>query len=200
MTQKRTETLTPELFEQVKQDDEKLRDIAHAHELHDSNHVYKRYETLSHPVRYIVSKEQKEEAIKLFEQKKAAFMEENKHNLVVTCMGITDEKECGDLMNHRIRMYFKNKAGTRYFVELIQIGYNNYFVEHSDNYDMSISEEYCNTGKYRNHGLKKRTKFQDFTRQKLLELINSTFDCDFKKIVIDENFVNCDDEYFPESK
>ena len=193
-------TLTPKLFEQVKQDDGKLKAIANAHERHDSDRVYRTYEACCYPIRYIVTKELKEQAEELFKQRKAAFMEENKHNLVVICMGMTNEKECGDLMNHRIRMYFKNKAGTRYLVELERIGYNSYFVGHSDNYDMSISEEHMNTGEYRSHGLAEHTKFQLLTRQKLLERINSTFDCDFKKIIIDENFVYCDDEYFPQSK
>ena len=128
-----------------------------------------------------------------------------------------------DPCNHRIRTEFLNKNRRRFFIEIIANGPDGMYFDYSIDRDLEIEEqakkaqlyeqyknmdmrdpkyyEYkkryldcSNANACYNYGGLERAKLGlKYTKQNILHLINDTYDCLFKYILIDENTISMND-------
>jgi hypothetical protein len=128
-----------------------------------------------------------------------------------------------DPCNHRIRTEFLNKDGHRFFIEICAMGQDGMFVDFSIDRDCEIEYEtkraalrnelnglqkddprrdelkkkmadsqQCNPG-YHFGGIEHANLELKYTKQNILKLVNETFGCLFKNIIIDQHTISCDD-------
>jgi len=175
---------------------ERLRNaVAYAHAFCDKNGNKLGMKALYYPIEYIVTDEQINEAKKEIERAKAEILKTSNDVFILIGMGMNySERYEDDVCNHRVRAYFTNKDGKKYFIELgTGIG-ESMRIDHAIDIDKQEEEE--------NKSIKSCNNFKDLERQKnvlkytkanILKIINTNFDCHFKYVLIDEYTLNPED-------
>ena len=121
MTNKTTETLTNEKFQEIYTSEKFRNQSSYAPGCQDSNGVFKYKQTCSFPVTYInVTDAQIKEATKERERATKDAYKRYKNVLLFVGMGMTYTKaeHNDDILNHRISTEFKANDGRVVFVEL----------------------------------------------------------------------------------
>jgi hypothetical protein len=214
--------LTPEKFEEIYTNEQFRNQVAFAHVHTDSNNNFKYRATCSYPVKYIVTDGQIEKANKEYERMKKIVFETHKNDLLFVGMGMTyNERYPDDICNHRIRTEFLNREGKRYFVEFGTGQGNQIHCDHSIDCDLlDLKEEEITkvrekmkgcTGfvsmelrkqmdesqkqSYNNYkGLERKRFSEVYSKTNILNIVNETFNCNFKVIIIDNYNIHCDDK------
>jgi len=111
-----------ETFRQLIKQDKWIREISHAVGCYDKNHNFKHYRTVSYPDEYIVTKEQIAEAKKHYQRRHDEVLADiKKGDLVFVAMGCDYQSKYENAVNnHRMRCYFRDINGHRYFIEFCQ--------------------------------------------------------------------------------
>lgn len=181
--------LTPEKLSEIYTDKKFRNTVAFAHVCLDVNSQFKHKKTCDYPISYIVTDEQINEAKKELEKDKENLKNNLSNKLVFVGMGMTIATEQKDsIANHRIRTNFINSKGTKCFIE---VGRG------SNILDMRIDHAIFNYGsddeKNNYNGLERAKHNAKFTLPELLNLVNSSFDCNFKAIEVDNFTLSTDD-------
>lgn len=193
-----------------------MRTIACAHNYQASNNSALQKVANFYPNKYIVTDDQVSEAKRLLKEAKINTLIKHKNDLLFCSMGMGYEARFeDDVCNHRIRTEFLNKNGKRFFVEFGTGLNENLRCDHSIDRDLEIEfeqkriEAYANRDKlerktdewykadlivqkynqqpFHNYsGLERLTDQIKYTNQNILEIVNKTFDCEFKSIVISD--------------
>jgi hypothetical protein len=217
--------LTPEKFAEIYTDESFRNEVAYAHECWTAHpcSVFDRLETCSHPIRYVVTREQIAEAQKEVERAKAETIENLGNKLVFVGMGMQFEAaEDSDVCNHRIRTELINAHGKHFFVEFGHINkakircdfsidrvlQNEKEAERNRIFDgmqkaVYGSAEYFKfrellngadgQQEYNFGGLEKNQSLPAYTLANILKVVNKTFDSKFTEIVIDNHNLSTDD-------
>jgi hypothetical protein len=177
----------------------------------------------NYPNKYFVTDEQMNEAKRLLKAAKEKVFNNHANDLLFCSMGCNYvPKYDDDVCNHRIRTEFLNKNGKRFFVEFGTGVGDNLRVDHSIDRDLEIefekklSEAYEFRDKleykseqwylhndivkkyqgqpYNNYGgLERLTHSIKYTKANILNLVNETFECDFKNIIVDQYTIHPND-------
>ena len=177
---------------------EKLRNaVAHAHGCLDSRGVFKHKKALMYPTSYKVTDEQIQEAKEETERAKIETLKKNKNILLFVGMGMGyEERYKDDVCNWRIRTEFKTPNGRVYFVEF-GTGLDNTTIRCDHSIDRTREDELSsnvhNQQEFYNYkNLERNSELGKYTKSRILEIVNRTFNCNFKKVVIDEYNISCD--------
>ena len=114
------QNLPQELMETLHTDKKLRNEIASAIRCYTKDSVFKHHKTVSFPKEYLVTPEQIEFAKEIKESERLRLIEEKKNNNSITFinMGGTFESDPGFLNYHRMRAYFTNKNGRKFFIEV----------------------------------------------------------------------------------
>ena len=185
------EVLTDEKFKKIYTDKKFRNSVAYAHVCCNSRGVEEYKKALSYPVSYKVTPEQIKQAETLLKKQQKETAQKHKNNLLFVGMGMTykTKKQIG---NHRIRTEFLNADGRKFFVEFSR-DCNGFGFHCCHSIDRTKEEllknDHRKQSEYYNYkGLEKsyqQTKNLEYTPKNILNLVNKTFDCNFKKIFID---------------
>lgn len=189
--------------------DEKLQDIytdeefrnavafAHGYTLKNGEEGCK---TCTYPVEYIVTTEQIFKANQERERVKKLVVEDIKKNnkLVFVGMGMTYAPRYeDDVCNRRIRTYFVNVKGNKYFIEFGTGRGDNTRIDHAID---ETKRELIDAGGSSNgewihnfNGLERRDSLPKYTLSNLRNLINREFNCKFTSIEVDNYNLNTND-------
>ena len=184
-------TLTNEKFQEIYTNEKFRNEVATAHRCCDSKGAFKYMCTCSYPTRYIVTEEMINEAKVERERASKESNKKNHNKLLFVAMGGTysiGKTSNDDVGCHRIRTEFLNKHGERFFIEFIK-GHSSdtpFYIPHS----IRRTGGYDDINNYKN--LQKRGTGK-YTKETILNIVNSNFDCNFKELVIDTYNVSMDD-------
>ena len=189
--------LTPEKFQDIYTDEKFRNSVAYAHgyTLKDGEEGCK---TCTYPVEYIVTVEQIHAANLEIERKKKEVLNQLGNKLVFVGMGMTyTPKYEDDVCNHRIRTYFVNAKGNKYFIEFGTGRGENARIDHAID---ETKRELIDAGKQSSgewinnfNGLERREHMPKYTLSNLLILINKEFGCKFTSIEVDNYTLNTND-------
>ncbi len=199
MTERTRVILSAEKFEDI-YTDEKFRNAvayAHGYTLKNGEEGCK---TCTYPVEYIVTPEQIFKANQEIERVKKLSVEDIKNNnkLVFVGMGMPYAPRYeDDVCNHRIRTYFVNTKGNKYFIEFGTGTGGNTRIDHAiDETKRELADAGGSTnGEWVNNfnGLERRESLPKYTLSNLLHLINHEFNCRFESIEVDNYTLNTND-------
>ena len=207
-------TLTAENFKRIYSDENFRNAVAYAHSCCDKfgNHLY--FKALLYPDNYIVSEDQKNEALKELERaRKELISNYKKGELIFIGMGSDFKSDHSDIGNYRIRANFKNKEGHNFFIELLS-SKKGFYCDYSIDKDMekeydaklsechdemkkskrfspkwrrldSIRDKYLEQPYYNTFGIEHKSFDCDFTKENVLKLINDTFNCNYNTLRVD---------------
>lgn len=183
-----TVTLTPDKLQEIYTDENFRNAVAYAHQSCDKDGKFKHFETCTYPTRYKVTPEQIQEAQTEKDRVTNEKLQNIGNKLVFVGMGMTYAPQfADDVCNHRIRTYFENAEGTRFFMELSKSGRNHEtaHVSHAikdPDTDNEINNykgiEYNCTPKY--------------AIGAILDFVNKQFNCHFMEIEIDNYNLSCE--------
>lgn len=187
--------LSDEKFNEIYTDDRFLHDCAFPVDCCDSRGFHKYYRTCTYPIEYIITEEQIAAAKVEFARRKQAFLDGyRKGTLVLVCMGMDYESQHPDgIGNHRVRGDFKNSEGHHYFVEFCR-GISKWDENFHCTFSVDMEMEDDGMHNYNIFGLQRRNfGIMPFTKNSLLEIVNSTFGCNYRELVLAEWLINTDD-------
>ena len=189
--------LTDEKLQEIYTSEKFRNDVAYAHgyTLQNGETGLK---TCSYPIEYIVTPEQVEIAAKEQERRKKEVLNALGNKLVFVGMGMSyAPRYDDDVCNHRIRTYFVNSKGNKYFIEFGTGNGDNTRIDHAiDETKRELADSGGSTnGEWINNfnGLERRDHLPKYTLSNLLNLINKEFDCKFTTIEVDDYNLTCSD-------
>lgn len=190
--------LTAEKFAEIYTNESFRNSVTFAHQCCNPGGHFKYYGTCSYPQRYIVTEQQIAEARREYERAKAEVYNNYYNDLLFVGMGSEYEPRFeGDAGNHRIRTIFKNKDGHTYFIECVRSTKGNgFWVDFTvdiDKRDELKDNPDRQAEFYQIKGIERRNLDLDYTKDNLLKLVNDTFGCCFKNVVIDNYNIHTDD-------
>ncbi len=167
----------------------------------DRNHKF--YATCSYPIEYIVTEEQIKKAEEIKKERRNEILKGIKKGELVFCsMGASFVSKYADgVGNHRIRCYFRNKYGHRYFIELIgnNENENRFWIDFSidvelqekrkKEWDLAFEQRAAVKGRwlinnkqdyYNAFGIEKTHRYTPYRFSEILDLVNQVFDCNYK--------------------
>lgn len=117
---RRQEAMTDELFDQLTKEDKWIDAISNPITCLDKYFKFSHYRTCSYPVQYTITERQISKAKELYYNRKAETLASiAKGELVFSAMGCDfNSNYVNGVGNYRIRCYFKNSDGHKYFIEL----------------------------------------------------------------------------------
>lgn len=187
--------LSDEKFKEIYTDDRFLHDCAFPVGCCDSRGFFKYYRTCTYPIEYIITEEQIAVAKAEFARHKQAFLDGyKKGTLVLVCMGMDYESIHPDgIGNYRVCGDFKNSEGHHYFVEFCRDISKTVEYFHCDfSVDMEMEDDGMHN--YNIFDLQRRNFGErPFTKSALLEIVNSTFGCNYRELVLDHWLISTDD-------
>jgi len=185
--------MTEEKFQEIYTSESLRNDVAYAHIHCDEHGKYKYRATCSYPVKWIVTDKQIETAKIELARRKAEVFANHSTDLLFVGMGMTYSEEYpDDVCNYRIRTEFLNKEGGQFFVEL-GTGIKPDSMRCDYAIDRDTQKREGDQSGYNFMGLERRPMLPKYTKQNVLDLVNSMFNCAFKNIVIDNYNIGCDD-------
>ena len=215
------ETLNENDFKKIYSDEKFRNEVAFASNCCDKHgdHLYFK---AFYPISYIITDEQKNEALKELDRaKKELISNYKKGELIFKAMGGDFESGHSDIGNHRIRANFKNKEGRSFFIELLSSkkgfycdfsidkdlegGYNKKLSECYDEMEkvgrfspewerLDIKRnKYLEQPYYNAFGIEHKSFDCDFTKENVLKLVNDTFNCSYNTLRVDRYTLSPDD-------
>jgi len=193
--------LTNEEYEKNKHSDRFIHSVAFAHGVmgwEEHNIALCKYITGTD---YKVSKELQEEAEKEYKKRKQEIIKNKGNKLVFVGMGMDFEPSTiNHIGNHRIRTYFKNSKGILCFVEF-GTGRDKDFMRcdfalfntKKDSSEWNSLSEREKTEKRILELENLRGNYTPYTKDKILELVNKHFDCNFKEVEVYNYFISTED-------
>jgi hypothetical protein len=191
--------LSTDKFKEIYTDEQFRNEVAYAIECLDTRRNFQYWVTMSYPHRYIVTEEQITEAWLEKESAKRITRTQNKGNLILIGMGFEyPERYPDDVCNYRVRGYFKNSKRNLYFIEFIEaVKGDTFFIPHANdetkarqlNNDHQRQDEYQNFKNLERLG----SSLGIYSKSNLLKVINKYFNCNFRKVVIDNHNLNTDE-------
>ena len=182
-------------FKKIYTNEELRNAVAYAYIVADEHgkDLYKK--ALLYPISYKVTEEQIKESNKLIKKRKKEVLKENNTNLLFVGMGMEFKPILKNgVGNHRIRTEFLNKKGVKCFIE-VGTGTNqedNLRVDFAIfNYGTKDSKGFDNY-KYNYKDLERKTPALKYTYENVLNLVNKYFNCNFKKMVVDNYNISCE--------
>ena len=191
-----------EVFDTIYSDGKTLHEVALAHKCCDKNLVKVGYCAMIYPKRYLVTVEQVQEAKRELQEAKSRVFKEHKQDLLFVGMGMPFEPNAenyfSDVGNHRIRTQFLNSDGHEYFVEF-GLGLRGQMrVDFSIDIELKefYNDDYEHQGEFYNFmGLERKSgKVGEYSKQNILDLVNTIFGCNFNKVVVDNYVIYPDDQ------
>lgn len=183
-----TTTLTPEKLQEIYTDESFRNAVAYAHQCCDKDGNFKHFETCTYPTRYKVTEEQIQQAQEEKDKAIAAALSSLGNKLVFVGMGMTYAAEFkDDVCNHRIRTYFENAAGTKFFIELSKGGRNPETAHISHAIKEPDTDDAIN-----NYNDIERMCTPKHSLSSILNLVNKQFNCHFTEIEIDNHNLRCE--------
>ncbi len=184
-------TLTPEKFAEIYTDKEFRNQVAGAHGCYTEKMVFRHLKTCSCPIEYIVTEDHVSAAKAERERDRVVLLKEYAGKLVFVGMGMTYEpKYDDDICNYRVRCEIESKTGERFFLEVGTMSdYETMRFDHVIKRNMSDEDRDENNWK----GLERVDNAPKFTMQNLLRFVNSTFNCAFTEIIIDNHTLTTED-------
>lgn len=201
------------------------REVNFSHSVCNAQSIHQFYCTMYDGKRYKTTKEQKEQAEKLYQINKQKAIENVGNKLVFVGMGCEYAARYeDDVCNHRIRTEIINPEGKRFFIEVGTWGNELMRIDHvvnreqEDEYNERVSfyrseieakggfckvgesdESVINYRKYQNqpyhwyrHDQWKDLKTK-YTKQNVINLVNTLFDCKFTEMAVDYDHLTTDD-------
>jgi len=191
MTQRALLTLTDEKLQEIYTNKKFRNEVAHAHGYTRASGE-SGLKTCSYPVEYTVTTEQQQKAQDELNREKAVLLKDiaEKNKLVFVGMGMTYEPRYeDDVCNHRIRTYFTNAAGNKFFIEFGTGRGDSTRIDHAIDITKQEKEERGERtdGKWINNynSLERRDSLPKYTFSNLLNLVNREFGCKFTSIEVD---------------
>lgn len=182
-----TTTLTPEKLQEIYTDESFRNAVAYAHQCCDKDGNFKHFETCTYPIRYKVTVYQIQEAQTEMDRVISERLRSLGNKLVFVGMGMTYAAEFeGDVCNHRIRTYFENAAGTKFFIELSKGGRNPEIAHVSH----AIKEPDTDDAINNYNGIERRTP--KYSLPSILNFVNVQFNSHFTEIEIDNHNLRCE--------
>jgi hypothetical protein len=198
MNNKILKEMTETEFKEIYRNDKLLSNVAYAHGCANSQGVHLYFKAFGeYPIEYKVTPEQIETAKKQYSIRKAEIIANNKHNFLFVGMGIEYYNPLKNgIRNHRIRARFYNNAGNLCFIEFGKALDNTLRVDFSIlNYteieqrsDKNRPQEVMNYG-----GIMNKQLYLPYTEENVLKLINETFGCSYKKVVVVDYIIRDND-------
>jgi hypothetical protein len=213
--------LTEEKFQEIYSNEKFRNEVAFAHSCLDSNNNFMYKQTCSYPTRYIVEEWQIVEAKKERNRRKKEVIKQNENTLIFVGMGLTYEGAEDDPCNYRIRTEILNPEGKRYFIELgpgmrcdhavdrdMEEKYNSKVYEFSqkarkeresknfkkETFYREKVREYLKQPYYNFKGIERKSGYLGaYTKTNIIKLVNDTFDCNFKTMIVDNYNLSTDD-------
>lgn len=192
--------LTAKKLKEINTNEKFRNEVAHAHGCYTAypNSTFKYKKTCSYPVSYIVNEEQIQQAkdLKVIATKKV--LKDNKNKLLFAGMGMTYTKEehNDDILNHRIRTEFETNDGRIVFVEFgTMADYKTIRCDFSINRTKQafFNDDTNKQSEFYNYkGLEKDSCLGKYNKANILRLINTTFNCSFKEMIVDNYNVSCE--------
>jgi hypothetical protein len=194
-------TLSAEKFSEIYKSEKFRNEVSSAHQCCDQYSNFKHFATCSYPVSYIVTPEQRHVASKERQKAKEILLKrvnskEYDNVLLFVGMGMsynpetykgntpthTENMKNSDIRNHRIRTEFTVNGGN-YFVEF---GTDRIGCLHCDfsidrDHKDAVNEYFYNYG-----GIERTKSGILFTKENILNLVNRTFNSNFKTLIVDE--------------
>lgn len=138
--------LTDELFNELIKEDKWIALIADPTDHCDAGFRHKFYATCSYPTEYIVTDAQIAKARQIREERRQEILSSiKKGDFVLRSMGgsFASSKYEDGIGNHRVRCYFKNKDGRKFFIELLggDKDEDSFLVEYSIDEDLREKRE-----------------------------------------------------------
>ena len=192
--------LSDEKFKEIYTDDRFLHDCAFPVDCCDARGFHKFYRTCTYPIEYIIMEEQIAVAKVEFARRRQAFLDGyKKGTLVLVCMGMDYPSKYPDgIANHRVRGEFKNSAGRHFFVEFcrsVNFGKKDdteevFYCDYSIDRDAEKAGRSCRNAFNLERGGR---SISPYTKQRVLELVNTTFSCNYRELVLDKWLIRTDD-------
>ncbi len=189
--------LTDEKFNEIYSNENFRNSVAFAHGYCNAGGELINRQTCSYPVRYIVTDAQIEKAKKELKRAKQETFEKHFNDLLFVGMGMEyPARYEDDVCNHRIRTEFLNKDGKQFFVEFGTGRGEEMRVDYSVDRDLEKIRKSEKSQRQDYYNYKNLEKMQPikYTKTNILNLVNNVFICDFKKIVVDNYTVSCNDK------
>jgi len=188
------QVLTEEKFKGI-YTNEKLRNaVAFAHGCFNKNMQFSYKKALMYPINYKVTEEQIKKAVNLRIKKQKEVLKDNYNNLLFCGMGMNFKPTIKDgVENHRIRTEFLNKDGIKCFIEVGtgRTPEENLRVDFAL-YGYIENETKNEKNQYNYKKLETETPTLKYTYENVLNLVNKYFNCNFKKMVVDNYNISCE--------
>lgn len=207
-------TLSEAQFEELVREDGWIDNISNPVPCCYSNGVLKHYRTCSYPVEYIVTESQIERARTLAEKRgKELLGGIGRGVLAFWAMGGDYPDANGGVGNYRIRCFFRNDAGTKFFIELLSVKEGEGFIV--DTADNCVQEEEYNrtceelnrwNSEHLNRSLHKplppqyyhcpttnRRIGKRFSWENVVRFVNGEFGCSFTSGMLIKHFLSYED-------
>lgn len=192
--------LSDEKFKEIYTDDRFLHDCAFPVDCCNARGFHTHYRTCTYPIEYIITEEQIAIAKVEFARRRQAFLDGyKKGTLVLVCMGMDYPSKYPDgIGNHRVRGEFKNSGGRHFFVEFIRsanFGKKDnteevFYCDYSIDRDAEKAGRSCQNAFNLERGGR---SINPYTKQRVLDLVNSTFGCNYRELVLDGWLISTDD-------
>jgi hypothetical protein len=179
--------MTEEKFNEIYTNEEFRNDVAYAHCCsYQGQDEF--YGTCSYPLKWVVTPERKEIALKEIERKKGIVLKDNINKLFFEgagCVAIDKVENC------RIRTRLKNNNGELIYLEIIGSTPHEYTPDHLKAYSAIGHIDFCHLSADREEKCIKPGNIHfEYTKENILKWVNDNLNCSFTEIVIDNNNIH----------
>lgn len=207
--------MTDEMFNTLVNDDKWISEIASPISHTDKSLRHQFYATVTYPIEYIVNDEQIAKAKELKEKRRAEILSSiKKGELVFKAMGGNfNSKYKNGIGNHRVRCYFKNSEGRKFFIELLGFpeDEHRFYIDFSIDEDLKVirEKEFKDAIDYRRkvnghwfveekqdyYAFKMDKTYQriPYTFDDVIKFVNETYGCNYKVGRKIDWLVSCDE-------
>lgn len=208
--------MSNEVFEKLIKEDYWIAHMATPVNCCDKGGRHTHWRTCSYPDEYIINEEQIKVAKREYKRRHDEELANIKQgDLCFVAMGMDFNPTMeGEVGNHRMRAEFKNRSGRRFFIEFtLCMDNKNFYVDFSIDRDLQAQREREAKEHYEAQKLLPRNKqtwhedpqdyydAMDVTRSTLvaatwdavLDFVNKTYGCDYKRTKLFRNFVCCEE-------
>lgn len=193
-----------EVIEKIRSDFKIRNLIAYAEKVEDHRGNHLDYVAVIYPNRYSVTTEQILAARTQLENDKKAAIARLKGSGILLVVGLGSPRitDSEGIDNYRVRAQWKDRNGNLFLLEVAQTNEGRMFCTHSiDRTLEKLAEEaereggarICQSKFYNCKKLESQAALGEYTKARLLSIINEKFDCHFKGIEIDSYTLRIED-------
>jgi hypothetical protein len=191
------EKLTDKKFQEIFENEKFRNEVAFAHVCESKEGHFLHFKTCAWPKEYIVTLDQIHAAAECRKLAKIETIRKHKNDLIFVAMG-SDYSPAyeDDVCNFRIRTEFKNKEGHLFFIEFSKGLKDNLCIDFSIDRDKQIelNDSHLRQNEFYNYKNLQREKLNlKYTKENVLNVVNTYFNCCFKTVIVDSFNLSCDD-------